>query len=448
MLIVGNNSTFDVIIAGGGVLGVSIAYWLSYVTNSKILLIDSYSSLGSGTTYLNSGMVEAPFFYDPSTKSIFGESVCRSRKLWHKLQAMYRLPWREVGSLEIALDEDSLGIIEKHEMRARSYCPDEEYRVIGPDEIKKIEPNLKASGAILSPNDAATDYKILTETVGTLASHNSVQYLMNAEVVSVSEKENFVEITVRLGGSVNIYRAAGFVNATGGAALSLAHSMGLANDLADIFIGSYYWKVNDATNAVFNHHIYYIAKYSSQYPFLEPYLTVRVDGSREIGPKPFLVGSHSYRKYGGTVDFLASIFKRPIEPKIKMLTSKELSMIYNIMGNIFSEGVVFNKVKAFIPDMKKNLLVNRHKSGKRNIIIGKVGIVHPTSIIQTQRTMHVLQYFEPGATGTPSFSSLLAKYLIDKWGLEKRMSQPIQEIWDYNFASEISVNNLKSLFIS
>ncbi|MGC8558422.1 MAG: FAD-dependent oxidoreductase [Nitrososphaeria archaeon] len=97
MLIVDNK--FDIIIAGGGVLGVSISFWLSKVTGSKILLIDNGPSLASGTSNLNSGMVEAPFFYDPSTKNVFEESVCRSRKLWRELRAAYKLPWKEVGSL-------------------------------------------------------------------------------------------------------------------------------------------------------------------------------------------------------------------------------------------------------------------------------------------------------------------------------------------------------------
>ncbi|MGC8558420.1 MAG: hypothetical protein ACP5NC_05440 [Nitrososphaeria archaeon] len=81
----------------------------------------------------------------------------------------------------------------------------------------------------------------------------------------------------------------------------MAKSMGLARELAKIFIGSYYWKVSDGADALFNHHVYFISKYSSQYPFLEPYLTVRVDGTREMGPKPFVTGTCSYGNYGGNL---------------------------------------------------------------------------------------------------------------------------------------------------
>ncbi|MEM3192076.1 MAG: FAD-dependent oxidoreductase [Candidatus Parvarchaeota archaeon] len=443
------NNNFDIIIAGGGILGVSISFWLSKVTDSKILLIDNNSSIASGTSNLNSGMVEAPFFYDPSTKTIFGESVCRSRKLWRELQVAYKLPWKEVGSLEIALDDESLGVIEKHERWAKSYCPDEEYKVIDTDSLKTIEPKLKAKGAILSYKDAATDYKSLTQVLGTLASHNGVLFLLDAEVVSISEGDNFVEIKILTNGSVHTYTATRFINATGGGALSLANSMGLAHELAEIFIGSYYWKVSDAAGSMFNHHIFSISKYSSQYPFLEPYLAVRVDGTREIGPKPFLVGSHSYRDYGGALDFFASMLKRPIKPKIKLIGNKEfLSMVYNISGNIFSEEAILNKVQTFIPYMKRDFLTGRHKSGKRNIIIGKNGIMHPTAIVKTERTLHIFQYFEPGATGTPSFSSLIAKYLINKWGLRKKTAELDQTIWGFEFASELPIGYLENLLIN
>ena len=68
--------TSDITIIGGGILGVSIAYFLSHVIKNKsILLIDQAPTVAYHTSSRNTGKVHAPFLYDPEKK----EDFCKSR---------------------------------------------------------------------------------------------------------------------------------------------------------------------------------------------------------------------------------------------------------------------------------------------------------------------------------------------------------------------------------
>ncbi|MGC8558421.1 MAG: hypothetical protein ACP5NC_05445 [Nitrososphaeria archaeon] len=61
--------------------------------------------------------------------------------------------------------------------------------------------------------NAATDYRSLTQALGTLAAGNDTLFLANAQVTSISEKNNFVEIKALKNGSIYTYTATRFINA-------------------------------------------------------------------------------------------------------------------------------------------------------------------------------------------------------------------------------------------
>lgn len=445
----GNVTDFDIVIVGGGILGISLSFWLSQVTESRVCLIDENTSIASGTSGLNSGMVEGPFFYEPSSMGIFGTTVSRSRKLWRIMRERFSIPWREVGSLEVAVDEESMDIVEKHYEYSQAYDDATSIKILDKNELRGLEPGLNAVGALFSNMDAATEFRRLSEIIGDLAARRGVKFIMNTRATVFREDDDFVYVSTISNGKRGTFRAKYALNVAGPAALPLAHSMQLAKDLADFYVGSYYWELDDRSNSLFSHHIYAISKYSSKYPFLDPYLTVRANGSREMGPKPFLVGSPDYINYGGQLDSLQGLFSRPILPKLKLLTNSEfLSLLYGIKGNLFSEGAIVSKVKRFLPAIRKEALKRKYRAGKRSLIVGNGGLIHPTSIVRTPKTIHVLQYYEPGATGTPSFSALLAKYIIGQWDLGKaRTTQPDKNIWNFDQATDIAMADLTGLFI-
>ena len=63
-----NESTFDFIIVGGGIIGASTAYKLRKKNpNAKILIIDKESQFASHQTGRNSGVIHSGLYYKPGS---------------------------------------------------------------------------------------------------------------------------------------------------------------------------------------------------------------------------------------------------------------------------------------------------------------------------------------------------------------------------------------------
>lgn len=64
---------FDIIIIGGGILGVSLGYFLTLNSDANIVILEREKNVSSHTSSRNTGKVHAPFLYDPIKKRFLRE---------------------------------------------------------------------------------------------------------------------------------------------------------------------------------------------------------------------------------------------------------------------------------------------------------------------------------------------------------------------------------------
>ena len=96
---------FDIVIIGGGIVGLTIAYQAKINgEKKKILVIDKEYQLGLHTSGRNSGVIHAGIYYEPNT---IKAKVCiqggKRLKDWVKKR---NLPINECGKLIVAQRED------------------------------------------------------------------------------------------------------------------------------------------------------------------------------------------------------------------------------------------------------------------------------------------------------------------------------------------------------
>ena len=98
---------YKVAVIGGGVLGTSIAYFLSGHAKdpSSIVLIEQEQNIGRHTSSRNTGKVHAPFLYDPVAKKTFAKAATLGYEMWMKFAASKKLGFKRDGVLEVALDD-------------------------------------------------------------------------------------------------------------------------------------------------------------------------------------------------------------------------------------------------------------------------------------------------------------------------------------------------------
>jgi (S)-2-hydroxyglutarate dehydrogenase len=434
---------FDVVIIGAGVLGASIAFWLSSLSTCSIALVDKENDVAQHTSSRNTGVIHRPFYLNPTKKKVFARASQKSYFLWKVLAKNYDLAWSQVGTLEVAANESQLGTLEQYRNWAiENGMVENEVEVLDRENVKKIEPEVLCPGAIYSKTDTAVNFRELTNCVYELAKKNDVK-LVRMEIARLEKKLNGIELSTR--GSTNGSQKLNcdfVINASGGGAIDICHSLGLAMQYTDLHFRGEYWIVSDEFGRKIGRNIYSVARHK-EFPFLDPHFIVRASGTREVGPNAVLVADpDAYKGISSKKTNIAKkLFERPLSPKTKLFSNAEfLSLVWQEWRSSLSKKRMCERVRHFIPSLNVSYLEKRGLAGVRSSLIDEKGFVPEAVIEQSDRSLHILNYNSPGATGAPAFSAFVAKKLFEEGYIQKNRAilPPNSANWNFEDASDLS----------
>lgn len=268
-------SVFDIVLIGGGIVGVSTAWMLKkYYPNTKILLIEKEFSLAKHQTDHNSGVIHAGVYYKPG--SLKAEFCKRGAAQTFAFCREHDLPYEQCGKLLVATD-----IIEYDRMRAlERRCTQNEIEInlLAEAELKKREPNIKGLAALFVPETGITDYKQITLKMAELFIALGGVIKFGFEVKALRETYDVVKIR----SETNSINAKYLVACAGLMADQLAKMMNIDIDFQIVPFRGEYYKLPAKYNQIVNHLIYPIP--DPELPFLGVHLTRMIDGSVTVGP--------------------------------------------------------------------------------------------------------------------------------------------------------------------
>ena len=132
-----NKKIYDVIIVGGGVIGCSIARYLSrYKVNG--LLIEKHSDVGEETSCANSAIVHSGYDPLPNTRKAYFN--VKGNKMMEEVCKELHVPFIKNGSLTIGFNEEDRKTIENLFSRAKSNGVDA--IIVEKEELHEMEPSL------------------------------------------------------------------------------------------------------------------------------------------------------------------------------------------------------------------------------------------------------------------------------------------------------------------
>ena len=150
------NSESDILIIGSGVTGCSVARELSRY-HASVTVLDRESDIAEGATKANSGIVHAGYDALPGTRKAYYN--VRGALLYPALCATLGVPYRQNGSLVIALNEEDRSTILALKARGEKNGV-QGLEVLEREAVLALEPSLNPAvacallvptGAIVSP---------------------------------------------------------------------------------------------------------------------------------------------------------------------------------------------------------------------------------------------------------------------------------------------------------
>jgi (S)-2-hydroxyglutarate dehydrogenase len=409
---------YDVLIIGGGILGCSIAYFLSIMTNSSIMLMEKEKNVGIHTSSRNTGKVHAPLYYDPEKKSSTAAYTIRGYELIKQFCLFHNLPFKEDGVIEVATDDSEIEVLIKHvEWARRNGLKKEDIKFLSKSEMLEMEPNVKCESGLVCFQDASTDYGLINQKL----KEDAVKFGCNT---SFENKLRAVRSNTNTGakrkmtiiGTAKNITSDYVINAAGGNSLDIAHSLDLAMDFTDLHFRGEYLIAPQKYSNLTNRSIYSVPRYTD-YPFLDPHWIRRTDGRCEIGPNAVPVFSpYAYNLADNLKNVVPKLFESSKLGVMKLFLNKEfIRLASNELSSSLSKTKMINRVKRFLPSLNSSDFKQRGRAGIRSLLIDKKGnFASESLLVENESSLHILNYNSPGATGAMPFAANIVKQLIKK----------------------------------
>ena len=395
---------YDIAIIGSGILGVSLAYVLSSLTDKSIVVIEQEQDVAMHASSRNSGKVHAPFLYNPKEKRLFAKASYLGYYAWKQYTKLKGLPFKDDGVLEVALDDKGIDRLELYlRWGLENGLEEKDIRLLDGSEVNKIEPNVRCLKAIYCKRDASTDYKAIAKELAYDSKANGVRFMFNTKVYSIKEQDYVI-----INGSI---KARFLINASGGKALWLAHSMNLAKDYVDMYFRGEYWLAPKVYDNLTSMSIYSVPR-NPEYPFLDPHWLVKIDRC-EVGPNAvFVFSPYAY----DTLTNISSFFPKIVEllrsnARNILLDKQFIELARSELLSSLSKHVMINRVKAFLPMLDARLFNTKGSSGIRSILVKDARFVNDPIIEFSNCSLHILNYNSPGATGALPFAAFIASLM-------------------------------------
>ena len=264
----------DVIIIGGGIMGVTAAKMLSKY-KLDVLLVEKNNDLGEGASKSNSGVLYAGFH--PRAKSLKGISCVKGNEMYKEICRELDVPVSYIGSLMVAFsDAGDEKIREKLQKGIANGAKG--LKIITGEEARALEPKLssKVISALYSPSTAIVDVFKLVLHNARLAEENGVLFKLNTEVKNIEKFEGFFSLKTTNGD----FKAKFIINTAGENADKIESYFKPCEFVIKPRKGQYLIFEKETAKKTINHVIYQAQDKDEKGCFISP----TIDGNLIAGP--------------------------------------------------------------------------------------------------------------------------------------------------------------------
>jgi L-2-hydroxyglutarate oxidase len=267
----------DVLVVGGGVVGLSTAYALTRAApGTRVTVLEKEPSTALHQTGRNSGVIHSGLYYRPG--SLKARFAVQGAAEMTRFCAEHGVPHEITGKLVVATDREELPRLHALVQRGRENgIP---VRELGPAQIAAREPHVRGVAAIHVGTTGLCDFAAVARTLARLVGETGGAVRTGAEVTAIDRRTGR-GVAVRTADGA-VLRARALVNCAG---LHCDRVARLAGDDPGMrvlpFRGEYHELIPARTGLV-KGLVYPVP--DPAFPFLGVHLTRGLDGTVHVGP--------------------------------------------------------------------------------------------------------------------------------------------------------------------
>jgi L-2-hydroxyglutarate oxidase LhgO len=398
--------TADLVVVGGGIVGLATAYRLLETRpDLRLLVLEKEARLAAHQTGRNSGVIHSPNTYVPG--SLKARLCAEGMRDALAFADEHAVPYERCGELIVATAEEELPRLAAIAERARANGV--ELRELGPGEMREIEPEVRGLRALHVPGTGIVDWERFALAVGDAVRARGAEIRTGAEVTAIRDVAGglVLETTAGAVATRNLVTCAGLHSDR------LAAMTGHGRGIRIIPFRGDYAVLRPEARRFCRTLIYPVA--DPRFPFLGVHLTRRIDGEVWAGPNAVLAfGREAYRRRDVDPRELAAILgdRGFLRLAGRYWRTGAIEMIRDLSRRLF-----LRALRRYTPGLELADLA-WGPSGIRAQALRRDGtLVEDFAIAGGARVLHVQNAPSPAATASLAIGRVLATKAVERFEL-------------------------------
>ncbi len=404
------DQNYDIIIIGGGIVGLATAYKLSgYHPDKKVLVLEKEKDVAQHQTSHNSGVIHSGIYYKPG--SYKAKNCVDGRRELVKFAKEHKIAHDICGKLIVATHESELAHMNKVFANGQANGV-EDMEMINAAQIREIEPFCTGVAGIRVGCTGIIDYlQVAKKYAELIESRNSGNRVLTSQEVTGFEKGSDQTVVITNKGR---FTGKYIITTSGLQADRVARKEGQKSDAAIIgFRGDYYDLTEKGLHKV-KHLIYPVP--NPKFPFLGVHFTRMIHGGTECGPNAvFVFDREGYSKTAFSLKDTAEAFGFKGTWKF---FGKHWRFGLDEYRGAFSKTYFLKRLRTLIPSLEMDDIV-ASRCGIRAMALGPEGeMLDDFKIEKHGNAMHVINSPSPAATASLAYGNEIARMATEYFNLK------------------------------
>ena len=390
--------TFDFVVVGGGIVGLSTARaLLERHPGARLVVLEKEGGWARHQTGHNSGVIHSGIYYKPgSLKARF----CREgAKALVEFCQERGIEYEICGKVIVATEPGELPLLEN--LRERGLKNGLEVEKLDPQGLKEAEPHASGLAALRVPSTGIVDYKRVAAEFAAMVEEGGGELRKGTEVQQVSERGREVLVQTSRGTCT----ARSLVNCAGLHSDRVARLCGVDPGTRIVpFRGEYYELRRERRHLVKNL-IYPVP--DPNFPFLGVHFTRSIDGMVEAGPNAVLgLAREGYRK----ADFVLKDFVEALSyPALWRLARANWRTGLGEIHRSLSRRAFVRGLQRLVPEVGEGDVVPIEAGVRAQALTEEGKLVDDFLISEGENSVHVLNAPSPAATASIPIGEEIAR---------------------------------------
>lgn len=396
----------DVIVVGGGIVGLAVAHRLLEARPGlRLLLLEKEPLLAAHQTGNNSGVLHAGLYYRPGSEKarlcVDGLqqmlAFCRERGIAHET----------CGKVVVATEEEELPRLETLLERGAANGLTG-LRRLSPAQLREIEPHAGGIAAIHVPQEGIVDYPAVARALGDLIRDRGGEVRLSARCLRLTPEAGGWTVVTAAGD----FRARFVVTCGGLHADRLVRASGLRPSARIVPFRGEYFKLREGRRHLVRNLIYPVP--DPKFPFLGVHFTRLIHGDVEAGPNAVLATAREGYRWSAfnLRDFGESV----LFPGLwKFLAACPAMSWYEVRRSL-SKRMFCRSLQRLVPEIRAEDLEAGGAGVRAQAMTADGRLVEDFRFDEAKGILHVVNAPSPAATASLAIGETIARRVLAQLG--------------------------------